>query len=223
MLIFKSTKYRNALPDWAAFFFFDIALVLLRACLVLRRPLLLLPRLTSIVNAMTETTKLRSDCAHCAALCCVVFAFDQSSSFAINKPAGAPCPNLAESGKCNIHRDRARLGFSGCTVYDCLGAGQRVTQDIFGGRTWQDDRRLLAPMSRAFAAMCQIHRLLELLAAAEALPLDPDERLRLARLAGLLEPEEGWSEATLETAPITRIAAEVDHLMRSLKRHVSAD
>ena len=38
---------------------------------------------------------LRADCAQCFGLCCVAPAFVASADFAITKPAGRPCPNLA--------------------------------------------------------------------------------------------------------------------------------
>ena len=53
--------------------------------------------------------RLRADCSRCAALCCVVPAFSRSSDFAIDKPAGRPCPNLRSDLRCGIHehlRDR---------------------------------------------------------------------------------------------------------------------
>ncbi|MBM7773739.1 hypothetical protein JOD54_003943 [Actinokineospora baliensis] len=81
---------------------------------------------------------LRADCANCHALCCRVPAFAASADFAIDKPAGRACPNLLADHRCGIH-DRLRAkGFTGCTVYDCFGAGQKVTrtapdeaQDVF--------------------------------------------------------------------------------------------
>ncbi len=155
-------------------------------------------------------------------MCCVALAFDRSPSFAVNKPAGAPCENLDAAGRCTIHENLDQRGYKGCVAYDCLGAGQRITQDIFGGRHWLEDRRLLEPMSRAFAVMRRIHGMLELLAAAEALPLDTGERARLAGLAAKLEPRQGWSEASLKAAPISQIGAEVNAFLQSLRRHASA-
>ncbi|RQX15913.1 oxetanocin A resistance protein, partial [Micromonospora arida] len=38
--------------------------------------------------------QLRADCGRCFGLCCVVPAFAASADFAIDKPAGSPCPNL---------------------------------------------------------------------------------------------------------------------------------
>ena len=77
---------------------------------------------------------LRADCARCAALCCVGPALVASADFAIDKPAGTPCPNLRPDHRCGIHDHLRERGFPGCTVFDCFGAGQHVVQVTFGGR-----------------------------------------------------------------------------------------
>ncbi len=121
--------------------------------------------------------ELRADCEHCAALCCVAFAFSASADFAIGKAAGQPCPNLRSDFRCSIH-DRLRpAGFGGCAAFDCLGAGQQVTQVTFGGRSWRDEPGLAAPMFAAFAVMRQLHELLWYLAEAVRLNAgDPPPR-----------------------------------------------
>jgi Pentapeptide repeats (8 copies) len=74
-------------------------------------------------------TELRADCAKCVGLCCVAPAFAASADFAISKPAGTPCPNLLADHRCGIHDSLRQRGFTGCTVYDCFGAGQRVARE----------------------------------------------------------------------------------------------
>jgi hypothetical protein len=71
---------------------------------------------------------LRGDCASCFGLCCVIPAFAASADFAIDKPAGRPCPNLSADFRCGIHQRLRPSGFPGCTVYDCFGAGQVVSR-----------------------------------------------------------------------------------------------
>jgi Pentapeptide repeats (8 copies) len=120
--------------------------------------------------------ELRANCARCSALCCVAPAFSASADFAIDKPAGQPCPHLREDFRCSIH-DRLRpRGFAGCAAFDCFGAGQQVTQVTFGGRDWRADPGLAAPMFAAFAVMRQLHELLWYLN--EALALGPADPLR---------------------------------------------
>ena len=77
------------------------------------------------VTSSTERGLLAADCANCAGLCCVALAFTRSADFAFDKPAGDPCVNLLDDFRCDIHPDLRDRGFKGCTVFDCLGAGQR--------------------------------------------------------------------------------------------------
>ena len=114
--------------------------------------------------------ELHADCSSCAGLCCVALAFSASADFAIDKPAGQPCPNLRETFRCGIHAGLRDLGFPGCAVYDCHGAGQRVTVETFAGADWRADPDLAARMFAAFGTVRQLHELLWLIAAALALP-----------------------------------------------------
>ena len=112
---------------------------------------------------------LRADCGQCFGLCCVAPAFSVSSDFAIDKPAGQPCPHLHASFRCGIHDGLRRQGFPGCAAYDCFGAGQRVSQVTFAGRDWRQNPQAAAQMFAVFAIMRQLHELLWYLAAALAL------------------------------------------------------
>jgi uncharacterized protein YjbI with pentapeptide repeats len=118
---------------------------------------------------------LEADCARCAGLCCVAPAFSRSSDFAIDKPAGRACPNLRDDFRCGIHERLAERGFPGCTVFDCFGAGQQVTQVTFGGRDWRSAPELAGVMFAALPVMRQMHELMWYLT--EALKLDAAARL----------------------------------------------
>lgn len=170
---------------------------------------------------MTSST-LRGDCAQCAALCCVALAFDHSSRFAYDKPAGEPCVNLSVGGQCAIHAERAAQGFAGCEAYDCLGAGQAVTQGLFGGRSWRDDRALLEPMMRAFMVMRPAHEALALVRQAQALPLAGDAARRLDAAAGDLDPAAGWTWADVDSGRIERGTAAARAVLKSLAPLVQA-
>jgi hypothetical protein len=159
---------------------------------------------------------LRADCQRCAALCCVGLAFDRGALFAFDKPAGTPCPHLSGAARCTIHAQRALRGFAGCASYDCHGAGQRVTQELFQGRSWQDAPELLPGMLDAFRAMRQVHELLILLRAAARLPLLALERARLERLRAELAPVEGWSPRSLAELERGKLHDEAAEFLRSL-------
>ncbi|MCG5472446.1 pentapeptide repeat-containing protein [Micromonospora sp. LAH09] len=122
------------------------------------------------------SAQLRADCGRCFGLCCVVPAFARSADFAIDKPAGQACPNLGPDHRCGIHTELRQRGFPGCTVFDCFGAGQQVSQVTFGGRDWRDAPETLSGMAEAFAVLRPLHELLWYLT--EALTLRPPADLR---------------------------------------------
>ncbi|WP_446214978.1 pentapeptide repeat-containing protein [Micromonospora sp. IBHARD004] len=127
-------------------------------------------------SATVGGRELRADCARCFGLCCVAPAFSASADFALDKPAGQPCPNLGPDSRCGIHRDLRQRGFPGCTVFDCFGAGQQVAQVTFGGRDWRTDPATARRMFDTFAVMRPLHELLWYLT--EALALTPPGPLR---------------------------------------------
>ncbi|MFJ9416185.1 pentapeptide repeat-containing protein [Streptomyces sp. NPDC101227] len=113
---------------------------------------------------------LKSDCGSCFGLCCVALPFAASADFAVDKEAGRPCRNLQTDFRCGIHADLRQRGFSGCTVFDCFGAGQKVSQVTFGGQDWRRAPGTAREMFEAFPVMRQLHELLWYLAEALALP-----------------------------------------------------
>jgi uncharacterized protein YjbI with pentapeptide repeats len=120
--------------------------------------------------AAPDRSDLQADCANCFGLCCVALPFAASADFAINKDAEQPCPNLQVDFRCGIHSRLRQQGFSGCTVFDCFGAGQKVSQLTFQGRDWRQDPQTARQMFAAFPVMRQLHELLWYLAEALALP-----------------------------------------------------
>ncbi|MEV7774716.1 pentapeptide repeat-containing protein [Kitasatospora sp. NPDC086791] len=116
-------------------------------------------------------TPLRADCGSCFGLCCVALPFAAGSDFAVNKAAGTPCRNLRTDFGCGIHARLRDSGFQGCTVYDCFGAGQRVSQVTFGGRSWREEPDSAGPMFEVFPIVRQLHELLRYLT--EALTFEP--------------------------------------------------
>lgn len=169
-----------------------------------------------------DTATMRADCARCAALCCVALAFDRSPLFAVTKANGVACPNLDSKHRCRIHAERARRGFSGCVGYECLGAGQRVTQEVFGGRTWRENTSLLGPMTDAFLAMRGVHQLLVLLDAAARMQLSSDERAQLEGYQRSLQPTGGWTQEALAAVQRDDVAAKVGRFLKSLRHHYAA-
>ncbi|MEU0830018.1 pentapeptide repeat-containing protein [Streptomyces sp. NPDC056231] len=132
---------------------------------------------------------LQADCASCFGLCCVALPFARSADFAVDKDAGKPCVNLQTDFRCGIHTRLREKGFQGCTVFDCFGAGQKVSQVTFGGTDWRQAPETARPMFEVLPVMRQLHELLwyitEALDLAPARPVHPDLRRALKRVDGL--------------------------------------
>lgn len=173
------------------------------------------------MKATVALPDLSPKCADCAALCCVVFAFDKSESFAFDKAAGEVCRNLQNDGRCRVFEKRQELGLSGCVTYNCYGAGQRVSQELFKGRSWRDDPSLMAPMEAALSVLRRIHEMLLLLQTARQLPLTEADKENLAKLERELAPEEGWTGSSLQSFPIDARSAEVAAFLQGLRHLVS--
>lgn len=145
-------------------------------------------------------------CEDCVALCCVMLPFDAGADFAFDKPGGLPCRHLSGHA-CGIHAALADQGFSGCLRYDCLGAGQRVTQEVFSGKSWRSQPDLALPMEAAFRAMRRLHEDHALLASAASLPLTAGEEARRLDLLAEVDVEARQTEASLaayEEGPLPR-------------------
>ncbi|WP_163102407.1 pentapeptide repeat-containing protein [Peribacillus alkalitolerans] len=113
---------------------------------------------------------LNSDCENCFGLCCVALPYAKSADFAFDKDGGAPCRNLQSDYRCGIHKNLRREGFRGCTVYECFGAGQKVSQVTYKGKDWRDHPETAKEMFDVFPLMQQLHEMLRYLN--EALSLD---------------------------------------------------
>jgi uncharacterized protein YjbI with pentapeptide repeats len=160
-----------------------------------------------VTPAPIAAADLRADCSRCFALCCVAPAFSASADFAIDKPAGTPCPNLQADFRCGIHAALRREGFPGCAAYDCFGAGQKVSQVTFAGRDWRTSPDMFA----AFAVMRPLHELLWYVTA--ALALDGSAELVRAR-----EETEALTRLGPEELVAVDVAAQRDAVNALLRR-----
>ncbi|MFE6871132.1 pentapeptide repeat-containing protein [Kitasatospora sp. NPDC057692] len=138
---------------------------------------------------------LVSDCGSCFGLCCVALPFAAGTDFAVNKAGGTPCRNLRADFGCGIHERLRDSGFPGCTVYDCFGAGQHVSQVTFGGRSWREAPESAGTMFEVFPVVRQLHELLWYLA--EALTFAPARPVH-GELRRMLEETERLAGGTPE-------------------------
>jgi uncharacterized protein YjbI with pentapeptide repeats len=171
---------------------------------------------------LRDRLRLHADCDRCVALCCVAPAFARSADFALDKPAGRPCPNLAPDDRCTIHAGLRARGFPGCVAYDCFGAGQRLAQETFGGRDWRREPDIAETMFASLPVLRQLHELLWYLA--EALVLDAAAGLREALRRALAEVESAAAgdAAAMLTLDVAALRERVDVLLREASRRARA-
>jgi hypothetical protein len=169
-----------------------------------------------------ERDSLRPDCSSCFALCCTAFGFTRSADFAIDKPAAAPCPNLDQDFSCTIHERLRPRGFRGCTVFDCFGADQAVSQRLFAGISWREEPESRQDMFAAFKVMRQLHEMLWHLAEAQARTFDPDAALEAQELRHAIEEVAGGTVPELLACNIGGLHASVKKTLVGISEEVRA-
>lgn len=136
-------------------------------------------------------TELQADCSSCTGLCCVAMHFTASDEFAADKPAGVPCEHLGAQNLCTIHTRLREKGYVGCTVFDCYGAGQKISQHTFDGQDWRTDPDRAARIFSVFPVMLQLHEhlwhLTQALDLAAAAPLHPELRTLALSISSLTD------------------------------------
>lgn len=158
---------------------------------------------------------LQADCGNCFGLCCVALPFAASADFAIDKDTGRPCPNLQADFRCGIHSHLRQKGFSGCVVFDCFGAGQKVSRVTFGGQDWRRAPHTARQMFDVFPVMRQLHELLWYLT--EALTLPPARPLQ-RELNHALERTEHLTRSSAHELTELDVAAHRDDVNALLLR-----
>ncbi|WP_083607090.1 pentapeptide repeat-containing protein [Paenibacillus helianthi] len=173
---------------------------------------------------MFHPMDLQSNCEECFGLCCAALPFAVSTDFAINKNAGQPCPNLRDDFRCGIHTGLRAKGFKGCTVYECFGAGPKVSHHTFAGRDWRAAPESAALMFEVFPVVRHLHELMYYLTQALELPaaepihsqlhsaLEQTTRMTLLPAEKLLEVDVPThraeiNELLLQTSDLARDAA----------------
>ena len=138
---------------------------------------------------LSRVPSLEPDCSRCFGLCCVALPFARSADFPVSKSAGTPCRNLAPDFSCGIHAGLREQGWKGCTVFDCFGAGQQVSQVSFGGVSWRDAPETATRMFAVLPVMHQLHEMLAHLSEAIALSSASEPPAALARKLEMAQRE----------------------------------
>jgi len=117
---------------------------------------------------------LKPDCKKCFGLCCIALYFSAAEGFPQDKAAGKPCINLKEDFRCKVHESLNKKGLKGCTSYECLGSGQKVSKVTYGGHSWREKPESASEMFEVFIIMRQLHEMLWYLTEAFSLQADKD-------------------------------------------------
>lgn len=79
-------------------------------------------------NNTIALTSLKIECSECLGICCTALCFSKVDGFYEDKQVGQSCSNLDYQHRCKIYQELLLKNSKGCKVYDCFGAGQRVTK-----------------------------------------------------------------------------------------------
>ncbi|MFC8591986.1 pentapeptide repeat-containing protein [Streptomyces atroolivaceus] len=156
---------------------------------------------------------LEADCGNCFGLCCVALPFARSADFAANKAAGTPCGNLRQDFRCGIHERLRDSGYNGCTVFDCFGAGQKVSQVTFEGRSWREEPASADAMYDVFPVMRHLHELLRYIAEATGLPAARPVRRALLRAYDRIDAMTRDTAESLLAVDVPAVRGEVNELL----------
>ena len=160
-------------------------------------------------------SRFMSDCGRCCGLCCIVPGYLREQGFPRDKPAHQPCNHLDGSARCTIHAERAARGFGACGGFDCHGAGQWITQQLFAGASWRDSANTARAMTAAWHRWLPCFQAAALLEA--AIPMVPDGAVATLRerIEALLDMA---SVANAPAADPLALQRETVALIRSLLR-----
>ncbi|MFC4067598.1 pentapeptide repeat-containing protein [Actinoplanes subglobosus] len=105
-------------------------------------------------------------------------------------------------------------------VFDCFGAGQRITQETFGGRDWRSAPELSGDMFALLPVVRQLHELMWYLT--EALKLDEARRLHPELRAALDETDAlaGGDPADLRRLDVEAYRVKIVPLLRRVSETV---
>jgi hypothetical protein len=166
--------------------------------------------------------RFASDCASCFGLCCVALPFSRSTGcagFAFDKEAHEPCRHLTPSDACAIHAALLPSGMGGCVAFECFGAGQHVSQVLYGGVSWREAPGTSGQMFAVLGVVRRLHEMLVLLDQAAELAPFPD----LSDLRERVSAATVGSPADVLDVELDRLAARVGDALATVSRSVRGE
>jgi uncharacterized protein YjbI with pentapeptide repeats len=127
---------------------------------------------------------------------------------------------LQKDYRCGIHDSLRKKGYKGCTVYDCFGAGERISKQTFNGLSWREDNQTAAQMLAVFPVMQQLHEIIsflrEILVTERTTAVHKDAALALSTLEALT----GQSPEALLVLDLSAVRASVNETLLEASRLV---
>ena len=109
---------------------------------------------------MVTKAELLADCDSCLGLCCIAHYFSIGEEYSIDKEQYVPCPNLDINYRCSIHKKLDDEGMSGCSSFNCWGAGQRACRRVTTKPNWQAFPDSAQNLFEIYFKLREIHKLI---------------------------------------------------------------
>lgn len=109
---------------------------------------------------MIDKAALFADCNSCLGLCCIAHSFSIGDEYSIDKQQYVPCPNLDKNYRCSIHKKLDEEGMSGCSSFNCWGAGQRACKRVIKKPNWQHIPYTAQNLFEIYFKLREIHKLI---------------------------------------------------------------
>jgi uncharacterized protein YjbI with pentapeptide repeats len=107
-------------------------------------------------------------------------------------------------------------------VYDCFGAGQKVSQVTFGGQDWRNAPRTAKQMFEVFPIMRDLHELLWYLSEAVTLPVAGPLHAELSRALGVTRALTGQGPDALLELDVAAHRQDVNELLLAASERARA-
>ncbi|MDA0240280.1 MAG: hypothetical protein O3A84_09680 [Proteobacteria bacterium] len=144
--------------------------------------------------------------------------FQEIRNLRLYKPQGETCRHLEEDDRCAIHDTLDGQGFPGCIAYQCFGAGQKLVQSVYPGRSWRDSPAFAEDMFNTYFQLKAIHELISYLMEAESLCVDDWIRDQIAAEVIELEAITNGGAEIINDVDLANAKGEVSGLIARVER-----
>jgi len=165
--------------------------------------------------------ELSIKCEKCSGLCCTALYFAKTEGFPENKPSGKPCKNLMENFRCSIHEDLISSKMKGCLAYDCFGAGQKVTQNIYRQETFRTLPKLADQIFEVYLIVFRLHQMLWYLIEASTIIMDDASKYDIDVLIKENERMTGLQPEEILRLSLKEHHAQVNKILKKVEKQIS--